>query len=201
MTLGNMRNLGAGHQPNWIVLFGGVMKCKSLYMALASLLLAFQAANAQGGLGTKFRGLYINMPRAEVGQVHSDEFDVTITNAKNSRLSTVFFRQKHGGARCAYITFDEHEKASHMELYSCFFGADNLDFEQLEAVVKNYGLADVFCDISGVTFNGVAQGVNKRTCSSSLPTGERITISDCDFLLSPNIGVYVLRVEPSEQWR
>ena len=138
--------------------------------------LASASALAQNA-GTKFRGVYINMPKAEASRL-SDNFDLKweknlFAITKEEETIPVLAIYSKAGKHCGNVKFDQTNTAKSADFYRCFFDADSLPPQQFaEALVNNYKLPKLSCAME----KNLA-GEPLRTCDGLMSTGEQVRIT------------------------
>lgn len=157
--------------------------------------LGFSALKAQDEPGTQFRGVYVNMSRADLERIRSDDFDIKfdavvgmfgeVPPGQNPRAldrKVTILKAKGTDHICAEITFDERAVVERMTLKRCYFGADEFNFVQFsKAIVANYHLGNVSCEVENIplgTKNGVPEYLTRSKCSAFAPTGEPVEIDE-----------------------
>lgn len=142
---------------------------------------------AQEGPGTKFRGLYINMPRSELtgdGPI-LPEFPLL---KPDKFVTGEFSLETKDGDACAFIRFDNLNRIISMILPQCFFHARDLDYRAIsQELVNHYPINEMKCKSllveSGGNLIRTPSGYEtpKRItfeCSGFLKTGELITVNE-----------------------
>jgi hypothetical protein len=146
-------------------------------------MLALEASPSHGqeGSGTKFRGLFINMSRAEVEALQPSDFDISFED------DAATFQLKGSQKACAIAFFDKAKKVESMKFQRCFFKADDLTLEQFaQRVVDSYNIPNLSCKsdlddpVMGKLLREYAnEGLvarDSRTCTGPASTGEMVTI-------------------------
>lgn len=138
-------------------------------------------ALAQDGRGTSFRGLYINMTRADAMEFTEKEFKREVLKAE---VRFVHPTEKNflGHAKvCAIVSFDENNSAKQLDLRKCFFSADDLNDDQFaQAIVDNYGVQKFSCttERNEIASNIARKPVFEKICQGPSKLGEWVVTND-----------------------
>lgn len=167
---------------------------------------AAQTKSAEISIGTKFRGIWVGMTRAEIENssieaftgklaapdakahpcVGSQEASCQLANSLGlfKQQKKFVFTSKITNRICAEAIFDQTEIVERLQFDKCFFGANDMEFQPFaQAIVNNYGVTSMSCksDLdSPLAREYAAKGIgpsNPRTCSGLAKTGEKVTIS------------------------
>lgn len=158
-------------------------------------------ALAQTSPGTKFRGVFVNMPRTELELMRLDglevKFDVAVYLGKmEPKLGQAAFLAKADGASCGRAVFDDRKVIKTLRLSRCFFNAEGMPFSEFaKSLVASYKLTNVSCENKQTdwgTKNGVPQISIDPECRGRAPTGEEVTIDAA--------AIEVSRVERAPQF-
>jgi hypothetical protein len=120
-------------------------------VAICGLLFGTEAAVAQDGPGTKFRGLYINMTKAEAEAFLSKEFRFSTDNEGFMSIrfldETKRNRNDPDGV-CAAARFDQSNRIDTLSFSPCFFNAADLSFDAfIQEVSKSYSFPKLNCTL------------------------------------------------------
>jgi hypothetical protein len=155
--------------------YGGIMLKRIIIVAAAAVLAS--PATAQEGPGTKFRGLYINMAKADfelAGPPSGMSMEVAEDNADG-----LSYRLKKGETLCGVVDFGKNrQRIAALTLAQCYFEAAGMEFARFtRALTDNYGLKQVSCrpDPSSPA---------RAVCEGGASTGERIHISSSGLIVS-----------------
>ena len=134
-------------------------------------------AVAQEGPGTKFRGLYINMAKADFelnGPPSGMSMEIAQDNADG-----LSYRLKKGETLCGVVDFGKNrQRIAAMTMAQCYFEADGMEFARFErALIDNYGLKQVSCRPDPLS-------PARTVCEGGAPTGERIHIGSSGLIVS-----------------
>jgi hypothetical protein len=148
---------------------------KRITIVAAAAALASTAA-AQEGPGTKFRGLYINMAKADfelAGPPSGLSMEVAQDNADG-----LSYRLKKGETLCGVVDFGKsRQRIEALTMAQCYFEADGMEFARFErALTDNYGLKQVSCRPDPLS-------PARSVCDGGASTGERIHISSSGLIV------------------
>ncbi len=159
-------------------------KALMIFMCLSAVCFS-AAAYTQTNVGTKFRGLAINMTKSEFDALRISEFDVKQEEGK------IELAKKGSVRTCAILYLDQDNKITKLELNRCFFGASDLDLTQFaEAIIKSYHVGNLSSESKNIelgSHNGVPYGANYQAITGFMATGEKIVISEMFGAISATI--------------
>jgi hypothetical protein len=120
--------------------------------------------------GTKFRGLFINMPRSEIEQWTLPDFDLRVQQCQASVNS-----KDH--KKCAEISIGADGRVEKLEFAKCFFGASDLGPDAfMQRIVDNYRIPHLNCEQKSIYVPDIRDSVVTKECAGSALTGEWVSI-------------------------
>ncbi|TAI67600.1 hypothetical protein CWO89_01930 [Bradyrhizobium sp. Leo170] len=149
---------------------------KTILLAISTAAILVTPAVAQNA-GTKFRGVYINMPKTEADGLSNNftlkwEKDLFAMTKEEENIPVLAVYSKTG-KHCGSVKFDKNGTAKSADFYRCFFDAESLPPQQFaEAILKNYKLPELSCALERNLM-----GEALRTCKGLLQTGEEVSIT------------------------
>lgn len=140
--------------------------------AIAAIFILVQAASAQEGVGTLFRGVAVNMLKADIEKVAIPDLK---TVAEGSRVQFVGKDDR----KCGSVTFDADQKADFLKLDRCYFAAGDLSMQEFaQQFVNQYDIPNLSCKIDSQYVPMMRITIKSKTCSGPSSKGEMIAITE-----------------------
>ncbi|MCW5684216.1 MAG: hypothetical protein KIT85_07440 [Pseudolabrys sp.] len=135
-------------------------------------ILVQQAASAQEGVGTPFRGVAVNMLKADIEKVTLPDLKAV---AEGSAVKFVGKNDR----KCGSVTFDADQKADFLNFDRCYFAADDLSMQEFaQQFVNQYDIPNLSCKVESQYAPMMRITIKSKTCSGPSSKGELVTITE-----------------------
>jgi hypothetical protein len=160
---------------------------RRIVQSAAAVVIALLVTSAASFAQTKFRGIYIDMPRSEFDALPLREKDLSATFDGDTAHLRRYNRL------LAEVVFDGDKRTKSIKFGREFFGAQDLFFSEFRReLARAYGL-NFNCSTQSIPISGVRPFYHFEKCTALAHTGERINLDELGSIELDGVEVSVER--------